>query len=337
MKVAERAQREVRACERDRSCQRLTDSRTFRPQYIYEHSLGQLQIELVKLQESVKANGKKVAVIFEGRDAAGKGGVISRIASAMSPRVCRIVALPAPTEKEKTQWYFQRYANHLPAAGEVVLFDRSWYNRAGVERVMGFCSDAQYETFMREVPFFEQSIVDSGTTLIKYWLEVSDQEQERRFQDRLRRSWKRWKLSPMDLFARSRWTEYAKARDAMLARTDHPYAPWWVLNSDNKQTAQLNCISHLLGSIEYEDLPMPPLTLPPREDDKGYTPPPPSAWRFVPSVYSEKALAIPSHVMLQAASLEVQELAEAPLHKEEHGAAHEPLNVQMQLKVGPEH
>ena len=237
--------------------------------YIYEHALGQLQIELVKMQESIKANNLKVAVIFEGRDAAGKGGCISRIASAMSPRVTRVVALSAPTEKERSQWYvqtrfcaaagrgaltgacryFQRYVQHLPSAGELVLFDRSWYNRAGVEKVrlgfracalatsrrltrvlrkvMGFCTDAQYETFMAEVPSFEKALTDSGTILIKLWLEVSDAEQERRFQDRLRRSWKRWKLSPMDLFARSRWTEYARARDAMLKRTDSKHAPWW--------------------------------------------------------------------------------------------------------------
>ena len=196
-------------------------------EYMYEHALGQLQIELVKMQESIKAKGLKVAVLFEGRDAAGKGGCISRIASAMSPRICRVVALSAPNEREKSQWYFQRYVQHLPSAGELVLFDRSWYNRAGVERVMGFCTDAQYETFMAEVPSFEKALTDSGTIVIKLWLEVSDAEQERRFQDRLRRSWKRWKLSPMDLFARSRWTEYAKARDAMLKRTDSKHAPWW--------------------------------------------------------------------------------------------------------------
>jgi polyphosphate kinase 2 len=279
--------------------------------YIYEHTLGQLQIELVKMQESIKARGAKVAVIFEGRDAAGKGGCISRIAAAMSPRVCRVVALGAPTEKEKSQWYFQRYTPHLPSAGELVLFDRSWYNRAGVERVMGFCTDKQYETFMREVPAFEQALVDSGTTVIKIWLEVSDAEQERRFQDRLRRSWKRWKLSPMDLFARSRWTEYARARDAMLARTDSSHAPWWVLASDNKQLAQLNCLNHLLASVDYEDVPMPPLALPAREPDAGYVAPPKGAWRYVPGVYDEKKLEIGARELLQAATLEVAQLVEA--------------------------
>ena len=273
--------------------------------------------------------------MFEGRDAAGKGGVISRLSSAMSPRICRVVALPAPSDREKTQWYFQRYVPHLPAAGEIVLFDRSWYNRAGVERVMGFCTDAQYEQFMvrgafavqhpppptdssrracsppqRDVPMFEQSLVESGTVLIKLWLEVSDDEQERRFQDRLRRSWKRWKLSPMDLFARSRWTEYARARDAMLARTDTDIAPWMCINSDMKQLAQLNCISYVLSKVDYEDVPMPPLTLPPREDDKGYTPPPPTAWRWVPDVYTAKHLHVDEALMLKAASLQVAQLAD---------------------------
>ena len=285
----------------------------------------------MKLQETVKAKGLKVAVVFEGRDAAGKGGVISRIASAMSPRICRVVALSAPTEREKSQWYFQRYVPHLPSAGEVVLFDRSWYNRAGVERVMGFCTEEEYQTFLREAPLFERSITESGTILIKYWLEVSDAEQEKRFQDRLRRSWKRWKLSPMDLFARSRWTEYARARDAMLAQTDHPHAPWWVLSSDNKQTAQLNALTHFLGCVPYEDLAMPPLALPPRESDSGYTPPPPSAWRFVPSVYTEKTLTIAAGAMLQAASLEVAELALGA------NGEHHVVNVEKQIKAGPEH
>ena len=288
VKVAERAQRE----------------------YLYEHTLGQLQIELVKLQEHVKAKGLKVAVVFEGRDAAGKGGVISRLSSAMSPRICRVVALPAPSDREKTQWYFQRYVPHLPAAGEIVLFDRSWYNRAGVEKVMGFCTDTQYEQFMRDVPMFEQSLVESGTVLIKLWLEVSDDEQERRFQDRLRRSWKRWKLSPMDLFARSRWTEYARARDAMLERTDSDIAPWMCINSDMKQLAQLNCISYILSKVDYEDVPMPPLSLPPRETDKGYTAPPPTAWRWVPEVYTAKHLHVDEALMLKAASLQVAQLAD---------------------------
>jgi hypothetical protein len=198
----------------------------------------------------------------------------------------------------------------LPSAGELVLFDRSWYNRAGVERVMGFCTDAQYETFMAEAPSFEKALTDSGTIVIKLWLEVSDAEQERRFQDRLRRSWKRWKLSPMDLFARSRWTEYAKARDAMLKRTDSKHAPWWVLNGDNKQVAHLNCISLLLATVPYEDVPMPPLQLPPRESDDGYTAPPRSAWRFVPEVYNAQQLDVSPHALLQAATLEVAQLVD---------------------------
>ena len=206
--------------------------------------------------------------------------------------------------------YFQRYVPHLPSAGELVLFDRSWYNRAGVERVMGFCTEKQYERFMLEVPAFEQALVDSGTTVIKFWLEVSDAEQERRFQDRLRRSWKRWKLSPMDLFARSRWTEYARARDAMLERTDTSHAPWWVLESDNKQLAHLNCINHILATVPYEDIPLPPLALPPREAEDGYVAPPRTAWRFVPQVYSAKKLEVDAHSMLQAATLEVAQLVE---------------------------
>jgi hypothetical protein len=200
---------------------------------------------------------------------------------------------------------------HLPSAGELVLYDRSWYNRAGVERVMGFCTDAQYETFMHEVVAFEQALVDSGTLVIKFWLEVSDEEQERRFQDRLKRTWKRWKLSPMDLFARSKWIEYARARDAMLARTDSDHAPWWVLDSDNKQLAHLNCITHVLASVPYEDVPMPPLALPPREADKSYVAPPLAAWRRVRDVYTPKSLEVGPHTMLQAATLEVAQLVEA--------------------------
>ena len=249
-------------------------------------------------QEYVKAKGLKMVAIFEGRDAAGKGGVISRIASAMSPRICRVVALSAPNERERTQWYFQRYVAHLPAAGEIVLFDRSWYNRAGVENVMGFCSAEQYEQFVAEVPVFEKMLTDSGIVLVKYWLDVSDHEQEIRFEGRLHRSWKRWKLSPMDLFARSRWTEYARARDAMLQRTDSPHAPWLVVPSDDKKAARLNCISDLLSRIPYEEIHPPRLALPPRDSAEShpeygpYTHPPVSAWRYVKPLYNGDNLSV---------------------------------------------
>ena len=232
----------------------------------YSITLAELQIELVRLQEHIKHAGLKVIVVFEGRDAAGKGGVISRIASAMSPRVTRVVALSAPTEREKSQWYFQRYVNHFPAAGEMVLFDRSWYNRAGVERVMGFCSEAELELFFEQVGPFEKMIVDSGCILLKYWLDVSDEEQEARFQDRLRRSWKRWKLSPMDLFARSRWSEYAEAKTELFARTSTEACPWHVVPSDHKKSARLNCIQHLLASIPYEEVVPKGIEIPRRDE-----------------------------------------------------------------------
>jgi polyphosphate kinase 2 len=251
----------------------------------YEKQLGRLQVELVKLQEWVRHENLKVVVIFEGRDAAGKGGVIKRITESLNPRVCRVTALPAPTEREKTQWYFQRYVPHLPAAGEIVLFDRSWYNRAGVERVMGFCSNDEYEEFLRACPEFERMLVRSGITLIKYWFSVSDEEQERRFQARLSDRTKRWKLSPMDLTARSRWVEYSRAKDAMFAYTDIKQAPWWVVQADDKRRARLNCISHLLSLIDYRDLTPKPIELPPRQDDVGYVRPPMSDQTFVPEIY----------------------------------------------------
>jgi polyphosphate kinase 2 len=251
----------------------------------YFTALAELQIELVKLQEWVKARELKVVVIFEGRDAAGKGGSIKRITESLNPRVCRVVALPAPTEREKTQWYFQRYIEHLPAAGEMVLLDRSWYNRAGVERVMGFCTDDEYWEFMRSCPEFERMLVRSGITLIKYWFSVSDEEQERRFQKRVDRPEKRWKLSPMDLESRKRWVEYSKAKDVMFAHTDIKQAPWYVVDGDNKKRARLNVISHLLSLIPYEDLTPPPIELPPREDTGGYVRPPMSDQNFIPEVY----------------------------------------------------
>ena len=251
----------------------------------YEAELGRLQVELVKLQEWIKAKGLRVVVIFEGRDAAGKGGVIKRILQRLNPRVCRVVALGTPTEREKTQWYFQRYSPHLPAAGEMVLFDRSWYNRAGVERVMGFCTDSQYEEFLRSCPEFERMLIRGGTQLIKYWFSVSDTEQERRFQARIEDPVKRWKLSPMDLKSRELWVEYSKAKDRMFATTDIKQSPWYVVNADSKRKARLNCISHLLSLIPYEDLTPDPIELPPRQKDSGYVRPPMSDQNFVPEKY----------------------------------------------------
>lgn len=251
----------------------------------YEAELRRLQVELVKLQEWIKAKELKVVVIFEGRDAAGKGGVIKRILQRLNPRVCRVVALGTPTEREKTQWYFQRYSPHLPAAGEMVLFDRSWYNRAGVERVMGFCTDSQYEEFLRSCPEFERMLIRGGTQLIKYWFSVSDTEQERRFQARIEDPVKRWKLSPMDLKSRELWVEYSKAKDRMFATTDIKQSPWYVVNADSKRKARLNCISHLLSLIPYEDLTPDPIELPPRQKDSGYVRPPMSDQNFVPEKY----------------------------------------------------
>jgi polyphosphate kinase 2 len=252
---------------------------------VYEKELRRLQIELVKLQEWVKNKGLKVVVIFEGRDAAGKGGVIKRITESLNPRIVRVVALPAPTERERAQWYFQRYVANLPAAGEIVLFDRSWYNRAGVERVMGFCTEEEYREFLRSCPEFERMLVRSGVILIKYWFSVSDEEQEHRFQARIDDPTKRWKLSPMDMESRSRWIEYSRAKDEMFKFTDIKQAPWWVVNSDDKKRARLNCISHLLSMIPYKDLTPESIELPPRQDDVGYVRPPFSDQTFVPEVY----------------------------------------------------
>jgi polyphosphate kinase 2 len=252
---------------------------------LYEKELARLQVELVKLQEWIRHKGLKVVVIFEGRDAAGKGGVIKRITESLNPRACRVAALPAPTEREKSQWYFQRYVAHLPAAGEMVLFDRSWYNRAGVERVMGFCSDDEYAEFLRSVPEFERMLVRSGIILIKYWFSVSDKEQELRFQARIDNPTKRWKLSPMDLNSRARWVEYSKAKDEMFAHTDIKQAPWHVVNADNKKCARLNCIRHLLSMIPFEDLTPEPISLPPRQTDGGYVRPPITDQTFVPAYY----------------------------------------------------
>jgi len=251
----------------------------------YEKELFRLQLELVKMQEWIKKEGLKVVVIFEGRDAAGKGGVIKRITEYLNPRVCPVIALPAPTEREKTQWYFQRYVAHLPAAGEMVLFDRSWYNRAGVERVMGFCTDEEYQEFLRSCPEFERMLVRSGIILIKYWFSVSDEEQERRFQQRIHRPHKRWKLSPMDLESRRRWADYSRAKDEMFKYTDIKQAPWYVVDADVKRHARLNCISHLLTMIPYQDLTPEKIELPERIRDPNYVRPPVSDQTFVPHVY----------------------------------------------------
>ena len=253
----------------------------------YEKELARLQIELVKLQEWVKETGHRVAIVFEGRDAAGKGGTIKRITEALNPRICQVVALPAPTEREKTQWYFQRYAGHLPAGGEIVIFDRSWYNRAGVERVMGFCTDEEYTDFMRSCPEFERMLVRSGIQLIKYWFSVSDEEQERRFQKRLEDPTKRWKLSPMDLESRNRWVDYSRAKDNMFKHTDIDEAPWYVVVSDVKKHARINCINHLLSMIAYEDLTPAPIELPERPDMEDLERSPMDEQTFVPEVHRE--------------------------------------------------
>lgn len=251
----------------------------------YEAELGKLQIELVKLQGWIKEKGLRVVVLFEGRDAAGKGGTIKRITETLNPRIARVVALATPTEKEKSQWYFQRYVQYLPAAGEMVLFDRSWYNRAGVERVMDFATPAEVDEFFRSVPEFERMLLRSGIILIKYWFSVSNEEQEKRFQSRNDDITRRWKLSPMDLASRVKWVEYSKAKDDMFKFTDTKQAPWYVVNADDKKMARLSCISHLLKQIPYEDLTPAPLKLPPRQEDSSYVRPPMSDQTFVPEYH----------------------------------------------------
>jgi len=252
---------------------------------IYFSELFRLQGELVKLQSWVVKTGHKVVILFEGRDAAGKGGVIKRITQRLNPRVCRVAALPAPNDRERTQWYFQRYVSHLPAAGEIVLFDRSWYNRAGVEQVMGFCNDDQYEEFFRTVPEFERMLARSGIQLIKYWFSISDQEQHLRFLSRIHDPLKQWKLSPMDLESRRRWEAYTKAKEIMLERTHIAEAPWWVVQADDKKKARLNCIHHLLGQMPYEEVELPVIELPERVRQEDYfrSPTPPEI--VVPQVY----------------------------------------------------
>jgi polyphosphate kinase 2 len=250
----------------------------------YDKELSRLQVELVKLHEWIRHEHLKVVVLFEGRDAAGKGGAIKRITETLNPRICKVVALGTPTEREKTQWYFQRYVPHLPAAGEMVLFDRSWYNRAGVERVMGFCTEAQYQEFLQTCPEFERMLVRSGIILIKYWFSVSDAEQEIRFQERMTNPTKRWKISPMDLESRKHWADYSQAKDAMFNYTDHKQAPWFVVNAEDKKAARLNVIRHLLSKIPYKDLTPDPIELPPIVK-KDYVRPPYQEQHFIPVVY----------------------------------------------------
>ncbi len=251
----------------------------------YFKELFRLQGELVKLQDWVQHSRQKVVILFEGRDAAGKGGVIKRITQRLNPRVARVAALPAPNDRERTQWYFQRYVAHLPAAGEMVLFDRSWYNRAGVERVMGFCSDDEYEEFFRTVPDFERMLVRSGITLVKYWFSITDEEQHLRFLGRIHDPLKQWKLSPMDLESRVRWEAYTKAKETMLERTHSPEAPWWVVQAVDKKKARLNCIAHLLGQLPYQEVPHAPVVLPDRVRNPEYLRQPVPASMYVPEVY----------------------------------------------------
>nr|WP_312536182.1 polyphosphate kinase 2 [Moraxella sp. CTOTU47618] len=264
--------------------QPLTDSQKI-ARHIYFNELIRLQKELIKLQDWVVATGERIVVIFEGRDSAGKGGAIKRITQRLNPRVCRVAALPAPNDREKTQWYFQRYVAHLPAAGEIVLFDRSWYNRAGVERVMGFCTDAQYEEFFESVPEFERMLVRSGIRLIKYWFSISDDEQESRFMSRIYDPLKQWKLSPMDLESRRRWEDYTKAKEVMFERTHIPEARWWVVEGDDKKKARLNCINHLLSQIPYQEIQRDEVVLPEREHHDNYQREPIAEDMYVPNVY----------------------------------------------------
>ena len=251
---------------------------------VYEKELLRLQVELVAMQEWIRATGARVVVIFEGRDAAGKGGTITRITQYLSPRTVRVVALPVPSDRQRTQWYFQRYVEHLPAAGEMVIFDRSWYNRAGVEHVLGFCTDDEYRLFLRQCPDFERMLVEDGIILIKYWMSVSEEEQERRFRARIDDPLRQWKLSTTDLQSRTRWVDFSKAKDAMFTACDIPEAPWWTVESDDKRAARINCMTHLLSLIPYQHAEHPKLDMPPRQDPGGYVRPPRSLYRAVPDV-----------------------------------------------------
>jgi polyphosphate kinase 2 len=249
---------------------------------LYEAELYRLQSELVKVQEWVRAERQRVVVVFEGRDAAGKGGTIKRVSQYLNPRVCRIAALPAPTERERTQWYFQRYVEHLPAAGEIVLFDRSWYNRAGVEHVMGFCTPTEHRRFLHQCPIFERMLVEDGILLRKYWFSVSDEEQQRRFKSRLQDPMRFWKLSTMDLESITRWEDYSRAKDDMMVHTDIPEAPWYVVESDVKKVARLNMMAHLLSTLPYASVPMPSIEVPDRPASTGYIRPPKEHTTYVP-------------------------------------------------------
>jgi polyphosphate kinase len=258
------------------------EQRTRIPKKTYEKELLRLQEELVKMEEWIQANGARLVVIFEGRDAAGKGGTIKRISQYLNPRVTRIVALPKPSDRERTQWYFQRYVEELPAAGEVALFDRSWYNRAGVEKVLGFCTPAELRIFLRQCPIFERLLVEDGIILIKYWFSVSDEEQERRFDSRIHDPMRRWKLSETDLFSRTRWVDYSRAKDEMFVFTDIPEAPWWVVEADDKRAARLNCVAHLLSQVPYVPRELPDIEIPPRQSDEGYVRPARETSQYVP-------------------------------------------------------
>ncbi len=274
---------EDRAFSSEEAVNATDESRAARANYFRE--LFRLQGELVKLQDWVVASGHKVVVLFEGRDAAGKGGAIKRITQRLNPRVARVAALPAPNDRERTQWYFQRYVSHLPAAGEIVMFDRSWYNRAGVERVMGFCSDEQYEEFFRTVPEFEKMLMRSGIQLIKYWFSISDEEQHSRFLGRIHDPLKQWKLSPMDLESRKRWEDYTVAKEVMLDRTHTPEAPWWIVQAVDKKKARLNCIAHLLAQMPYKEIPHPPVILPARVRHEDYVRQKVAQEMFIPEIY----------------------------------------------------
>ena len=252
------------------------------PVKVYEHELARLQEELVKMEEWVYDTGARIAVVFEGRDAAGKGGAIKRMTEHMNPRITKHVALPKPTEREASQWYFQRYVAHLPAAGEIALFDRSWYNRAGVERVLGFCTPQDYQRFLRQCPIFERLLVEDGIILLKYWFSVSDEEQERRFRKRIDDPMRRWKLSETDLYARTKWVDYSRAKDDMFVHTDIPAAPWCVVDADDKRRARINCMAHLLSQVPWKSRPEPAVELPPRQSDVGYVRPPRDIYTYVP-------------------------------------------------------
>ncbi len=257
------------------------------PKKLYEHELFRMQEELVKMEEWVAATGMRVVVIFEGRDAAGKGGTIKRITEHMNPRITKHVALAKPTERQTTQWYFQRYVAELPAAGEVVLFDRSWYNRAGIEHVLGFCTPADYYRFLRQCPIFERLLVEDGIILIKYWFSVSDEEQEHRFEVRITDPMRRWKLSETDMYSRTKWVDYSRAKDEMFVHTDIPEVPWYVVDADDKKRARLNCIAHLLSKVPYEEKPLPQIELPSRQHDDGYVRPPRELYTYVPDHASD--------------------------------------------------